>query len=247
MSGKSSEDSSVQTASIVRRLGSDERKTILQILKQKVVVPPEHVAAMKSTLNLPWNQMREISRWLKTFDVKLSSEKLTRIQGKEWVGAGLIVEYAPLSIRKKTGRTEIVETPWAYIYNIVGHVLKRLKCLADNKQLIQQKQNIHIKIGGDHGGNSFKMGYQVGNVMHPNRKENTVIFCLFEGKDTRSNLRTCLARYRTQIEMLGKVKYDQQNILVFLYGDYEFLCIMYGLSGANGIQYFHITSLKFSD
>ena len=44
---------------------------------------------------------------------------------------------------------------------------------------------VHVKIGGDHGGNSFKMCYQIANINNPNRKENTVVFSLFEAKDSR--------------------------------------------------------------
>ena len=40
--------------------------------------------------------------------------------------------------------------------------------------------DIHIKIGGDHGGGSFKMGYQVANVNHPNKLDNTIIFSIFK-------------------------------------------------------------------
>ena len=38
------------------------------------------------------------------------------------------------------------------------------------------KNEIRIKIGGDHGGGSFKMSFQVDNVENPNRKDNTVVF-----------------------------------------------------------------------
>ena len=37
------------------------------------------------------------------------------------------------------------------------------------------KNEIHIKIGGDHGGSSFKMSFQVAHVENPNRKDNTVV------------------------------------------------------------------------
>ena len=33
-----------------------------------------------------------------------------------------------------------------------------------------QNNEIHIKIGGDHGGGSFKMSYQTGNTENPNSK-----------------------------------------------------------------------------
>ncbi|XP_057296019.1 uncharacterized protein LOC130624967 isoform X3 [Hydractinia symbiolongicarpus] len=77
------------------------------------------------------------------------------------------------------------------------------------------------------------MAYQVGNVPHPNKKENTILFSIFEGKDTTTNLRVCFERFRPQIKMLEQVKYKESIFRVFMYGDYEFLCAMYVLTGAN--------------
>ena len=37
------------------------------------------------------------------------------------------------------------------------------------------RNEIHIKIGGDHGGGSFKISFQVANVENPNQKDNTVV------------------------------------------------------------------------
>ena len=36
------------------------------------------------------------------------------------------------------------------------------------------RNEIHIKIGGDHGDGSFKMSFQVANVENPNRKDEYV-------------------------------------------------------------------------
>ena len=63
MLGGSPEDLSVQTAAMIKQMGKDERKLILANLQNKIVIPPEHVASMKATFNLPWNQMREIASW----------------------------------------------------------------------------------------------------------------------------------------------------------------------------------------
>ena len=61
--------------------------------------------------------MRNLSRWLRTFNIKLASEKDTRILAKEWIGEGLKVELAPLT-KKTTHRVEINLKPWAYMYNV---------------------------------------------------------------------------------------------------------------------------------
>ena len=64
------------------------------------------------------------------------------------------------------------------------------------------KNETHIKIGGDHGGGSFKMSFQVANVENPNRKDNTVVFSIFEAKDYRVNIKLALEHFKTQIKEL---------------------------------------------
>ena len=62
------------------------------------------------------------------------------------------------------------------------------------------KMEIHLKIGGDRGGGSFKVSFQVANVENPNRKVNTVVFSIFEAKDYRVNIKLALERFRIQIK-----------------------------------------------
>ena len=61
---------------------------------------------------------------------------------------------------------------------------------------------VHVKIGGDHGGGSFKMSYQCCNTLHPNSTGNTVVFSLFEAKDYRDNLKVGLSRFKDQVDVL---------------------------------------------
>ena len=93
---------------------------------------------------------------------------------------------------------------------------------------------IHLKIGGDHGGGTFKMSFQVGNVEHPNKPSNTVIFSHMEAKDYKSNLVLGLERFKLHISQFSKVNWEGRIFRLFLFGDYEFLCNMFGLSGARG-------------
>ena len=64
------------------------------------------------------------------------------------------------------------------------------------------EQEVHIKLGGDAGGGSFKMAFQIANLQHPHSKTNTVVFVMFHAKDTRTNLKTALMKYREQINIL---------------------------------------------
>ena len=43
--------------------------------KTTTVIPAKYVAAMKATENIPWNLVDDIRRWLKTFNVQLSTKK----------------------------------------------------------------------------------------------------------------------------------------------------------------------------
>ena len=46
--------------------------------KTTTVIPAKYVAAMKATENIPWNLVDDIRRWLKTFNVQLSTKKLRK-------------------------------------------------------------------------------------------------------------------------------------------------------------------------
>ena len=46
-----------------------------------------------------------------------------------------------------------------------------------------QDNEVHVKIGGDHGRQSYKESLRVCNTHNPNSKDNTVVFNIFEAKD----------------------------------------------------------------
>ena len=69
------------------------------------------------------------------------------------------------------------------------------------------QNEIRLKIGGDHGGGSFKMNYQVCNTEKPNSKENSVVFSIFEAKDYRCNLKVGLSRFRAQVDDLQSMEW----------------------------------------
>ena len=192
-----------------------------------VQIPVEHVAAMNSCLPIPWRVMRTIRLWIGTFNVKLSSEAKTRDLCKEWVGGGIRYEHAPIFVEKG----QIKPRAWCYIFNLVGHILKTLDDLSRVNMIANHSfipdNEVFVKIGGDHGGKSFKMMYQIANVEHPNRELNTIPFSVFNAKDTMPNLRICLDRYKAHIDKLLKIKWNEKNFRVFMFGDYAFLCAMY--------------------
>uniref|UniRef100_A0A1X7V868 Uncharacterized protein n=1 Tax=Amphimedon queenslandica TaxID=400682 RepID=A0A1X7V868_AMPQE len=56
-----------------------------------------------------------------------------------------------------------------------------------------------IKVGGDRGGSSFKMSFQIINVPKPNSVKNSTVFALFEAPHSVSNLHIALDRYENAI------------------------------------------------
>ena len=114
-----------------------------------------------------------------------------------------------------------------------------------------------MKIGGDKGGGSFKMSFQLGSTEKPNPVENTCVFSIFNASDTPTNLHIALARYQDQISNLTTLQwrcgytdncytvtiiyillafvYRGKRFRIFFVGDYELLCSIYGISGASGV------------
>ncbi|XP_065661633.1 uncharacterized protein LOC136084751 [Hydra vulgaris] len=78
------------------------------------------------------------------------------------------------------------------------------------------------------------MSYQIVNTINPNSSENTIVFNIFESKDLRAYIKVAMVRFEKQIEALQIMKYKDNSIRVFIFGDYEFLCSLYGISGASG-------------
>ena len=64
-----------------------------------------------------------------------------------------------------------------------------------------------MKIGGDHGGGSFKMSLQIVNTANPNSKDNAIIFSIFEEKDYRINILEGLQRFRKQLKDLQEMSW----------------------------------------
>jgi len=66
---------------------------------------------------------------------------------------------------------------------------------------------VWIKLGGDKGGSSFKMSFQLLNNPNPNSKQNTCVFSMFEAADTLTNLHVGLDRYTDQVAELQTLRW----------------------------------------
>ena len=93
-----------------------------------------------------------------------------------------------------------------------------------NMLLFNENYNneVHLKIGGDHGGGSFKMSYQIVNVANPSSKDNTLVFSLIGAKDCRIDIKTGLTRFAQQIDELQNMMRRLSNIFYFMLEDESF-------------------------
>lgn len=85
------------------------------------------------------------------------------------------------------------------------YVLNRAGLLTTHGGMIPEDQ-MYLKLGGDHGQGSMKFAFQVANLEKPNSSKKTVVFSIFEAKDTRNNMRTALDRYKEQLAELKQIK-----------------------------------------
>ena len=77
---------------------------------------------------------------------------------------------------------------------------------------------------------------QIANVKEPNSKLNTFLLTMVACKDSHSNLKNVLKPYKKQIKDLQNTQWQGKQIRVFLFGDYDFLLKIYGLSGAQAVH-----------
>ena len=68
-----------------------------------------------------------------------------------------------------------------------------------------------MKIGGDKGGSSFKMNFQIVNIPSPNSIHNTCVFSAFQAPDTITNLYVALDRYKDSLADLNKTKWRLED------------------------------------
>ena len=83
-----------------------------------------------------------------------------------------------------------------------------------------------IKIGGDHGGGTFKISLRVLNLERPNSRNNTNVILCFASKDYHGNLDRTLAPFKSQMgdaeihDLEGEKGLRTQDNFIDLHTDY---------------------------
>ena len=193
--------------------------------------------AIKADLNLPWYQIRKLKCWLREFGVQLESERTARSFIASTIPAYTAKE-VPLT--KRNG--DIVLAAAVYFPNLIDLVTHYLDMYGKHSKLCSHggvipTNQVWLKLGGDHGGGSFKFVFQIANHVRPNSLENTIPISVLECHDTFANLSTMLSMYTEQIKDLQtSTRWKGMSFNVFFFGDYEFQAKCYGLSGASGLR-----------
>ena len=173
--------------------------------------------------------------------VKFESEKKERELKHTIVKEHVTVKNKNVCVYDDSKTNEVVEKsmPGAYITHLPTFVTDLLDKYFETGQLVWNgipTSEIWVKVGADHGQGSLKMALQVANTNSPNSKNNTVLCSLFKGKDDRENVQRIFSEYSTQIDELRNMTWNNKKIRVFMFGDYDFLTKMFGLSETKGLH-----------
>ncbi|EDO29775.1 predicted protein [Nematostella vectensis] len=75
------------------------------------------------------------------------------------------------------------------------------------------------KVGGDKGGESIKLLFEIVNLKNPNSSKNSVVFSTFEAPDCAHNMELGVQRYMMDTEDLEKKPWRNKQIKVIVAGD----------------------------
>ena len=237
----------VQQAATLSRLKEEERKAVLIEAGVMPKTPGTGTTlALKANLHMPWNQLRKLKVWLKDFGLYLESERVMRKQLDDLLPFTIVAEKTPFVAASGSVELHAMVT----IPDLVGTVHHYLNQLEATDQLHWHdgaipKDEVWVKIGGDHGGESFKMSFQIVNVQQCNALRHIIPFIIFAAKDTAANLCTALQPFVSEVEKLASTTWRNRSVRVLLFGDYELQTTLYGLSGSSGTHpCLHCTAMR---
>ena len=165
--------------------------------------------------------MRKQRRFLASIGVSCDSEHNERAQQSSLIGDHVHACHMHLSHRHKIADdkhiTRLQKTAITLIKSLPTFVDDILNKYDECGMLAWESKNIPedeiwIKIGGDHGGGSFKLCLQVLNCDSPNARNKTFVICMFNAKDYHCNLQKALYPFRTEITLLQRMRWKGRNV-----------------------------------
>ncbi|KAJ8018162.1 hypothetical protein HOLleu_44000 [Holothuria leucospilota] len=219
-------------------IGQASLQQDLKSLNQmKVMIPAEDFLGLKADLCSSWKRNRELKNWLKKYGIFTKCEAQLRKKQEQIIGDNLLGEWLPFQFEEEGG-TIVKSTPCVTVKDLKQKIEQQLEGYDRLGMLtwhgIIPEDEVWVKIGGDKGGGTFKEMFQIANVACPNAPRHTVVICAFPASDSTPNLELGLARIKEQIHQLQVSTWREKKFRLFAFGDYEYLCRMYGLAGASG-------------
>ena len=102
------------------------------------------------------------------------------------------------------------------VTNLTSFVIDLITKYNEHDQLNWERgipdYEIWVKLGGDHGGGSFKLAVQVCNLDNRNSKLNTIAFACCKAKDYYQNLKDICCHYISDINCLSQATWKDKKL-----------------------------------
>ena len=190
----------------------------------KILSPGESVD-LKLFLSLPMYSFRKLREFLEDKGISILAGETAMRKNLTERGKGKEVEFDLIELENGDKIAAVrVGDPEVHIQTTLSKI---------SKDIAINDREIFIKLGGDKGGSSTKIAYEVVGV----DPQAVNILSMFEAKDLIENIRQVLAPMKDSLNSLHGKKFvvNGQDVTahVFLYGDYDWLCHILGHQGAS--------------
>ena len=178
---------------------------------------------MRTHLGLSWSKYRTYKRFMRSIGIKHACERAERKVQKNAICGRIKIGMKQLSFDNKTTQEkEMKSTPVAYVEDLTEFVPELLNKYEEVGLLHSHdgqipEDEVWVKLGGDHGGGTFKIMLQIANIANPNSNLNTFIICMVDCKDTHANLKKVFQPYQRQISALQNLTWKGKKISVFVW------------------------------
>jgi hypothetical protein len=186
---------------------------------------------------LSYDGYRMLRRYLISFNLNFLAP-LNQLY-KEQTNRAFPVNYK-LDFPKMKDGDEIKSSPCYTCDSLVDLVQARWEELTEKNQIIDQPDfdsKIWISIGGDAGGGTTKLVFNILNVEKPNSVHNVTIIGYYSGNDKGENLRIAFPNLPSEFNQLSDLKLpfkvgdneQRRGVKLFLFGKFFTKCttIMY--------------------
>nr|XP_047133997.1 uncharacterized protein LOC124812047 isoform X3 [Hydra vulgaris] len=220
-----------QTSAILNSFGEKDQIKILKMSNiPSSVISAEEMVSMKAHMGITYSNMKIIARWLKTNNIKCASNKKQRKVAKSWSGEDWVICNAPFNfpLKDSIDSFEIKNAPWGYIKDFPSHIINKLNLL--KKWL---KTN-NIKCASNKKQRKVAKSWSGEDWVICNAPFNFPLKDSIDSFEIKNAPWGYIKDFPSHIINKLNLLKNEKKIRVFIFGDYEFLCSAYGITGANG-------------